>query len=462
MTKTSLKTKMRELDPNVRQTNFAEVAIGYTQQEAQEEAKRCLQCKHKPCVNGCPVNVPIPSFIHEIVKGNVNAAYQTIQTENALPAICGRVCPQERQCEKECVRCHMGEAVAIGRLERFVADYFLQKQKNKPTPKPTKKQKVAIIGSGPAGITCAGELAKKGYSVTVFEALHEIGGVLQYGIPAFRLPKALVEKEIAQVRQLGVHFVTNVIVGRSFTIDDLLTQGYATVFIGSGAGLPRFQGIPGENLNGIYAANEFLTRVNLMHAHNFPKEATPVSIGKKVCVIGGGNVAMDCARTAKRLGAPSVQIVYRRSEEELPARIEEIKHAKDEGITFSMLTNPESFIGKDGWVTSMRCVEMELGKKDSSGRRRPQVKEGSHFCMDTDTVIIAIGQSPNPLLHRTTPDLQTHDWGGIIIDKATMATSKEGVYAGGDVVSGAATVIEAMGAGKQAAKQMDKYMQKKN
>lgn len=455
------KVVMPEQEPDVRNKNFEEVALGYTKEMAMEEATRCLNCKHQPCKQGCPVGVPIPEFIQEVAAGNMEEAYKIITSENALPAICGRVCPQENQCEGKCVRGIKGEAVGIGRLERFVADYHMANGKAPELDIKSNGIKVAIIGSGPAGITCAGELAKKGYEVTVFEALHKTGGVLSYGIPEFRLPKALVQKEVDSVAALGVKFETNVVVGRSITIDELQEQGYQGIFIGSGAGLPRFQNIPGENLNGVYAANEFLTRVNLMKGYEFPNHPTPVKITDTVCVIGAGNVSMDCARTAKRLGAKNVYIVYRRSDKEIPARAEEVHHAKEEGIIFKLLTNPVEIHGEDGWVKSMECVEMELGEPDESGRRRPVVKEGSNFVIETGTVIVSIGQSPNPLIRQTTPGLETQKWGGIIVDEDSMKTSKEGVYAGGDVVTGAATVILAMGAGKSAAKAMDEYLSNK-
>ncbi|WP_288060071.1 NADPH-dependent glutamate synthase [Thomasclavelia cocleata] len=455
------KVTMPEQKADVRNKNFDEVALGYTKEMAMEEATRCLNCKHQPCKKGCPVGVPIPEFIQEVAAGNFEEAYKIIRSENALPAICGRVCPQENQCEGKCVRAIKGEAVGIGRLERFVADYHMA-HGNAPELKiESNGIKVAIIGSGPAGITCAGELAKKGYQVTVFEALHKTGGVLSYGIPEFRLPKDLVQKEVDSVAALGVKFETNVVVGRSITIDELQEQGYQGIFIGSGAGLPRFQNIPGENLNGVYAANEFLTRVNLMKGYEFPKHPTPIKITDTVCVIGAGNVAMDAARTAKRLGAKNVYIVYRRGAQEVPARAEEVHHAKEEGIIFKLLTNPVKIEGEDGWVKSMECVEMELGEPDESGRRRPVVKEGSNFIIETGTVIVSIGQSPNPLIRQTTPGLETQKWGGIIVDEASMKTSKDGVYAGGDVVTGAATVILAMGAGKTAAQAMDEYLSTK-
>ena len=408
------KVKMPEQAPDIRNHNFEEVAKGYTKEMAMEEATRCLNCKNPLCKKGCPVGVPIPEFIAEVAKGNFEKAYEIITTENALPAICGRVCPQENQCEGKCVRGFKGEPVGIGRLERFVADYHMQHATAAPSPVAANHHKVAIIGSGPAGLTCAGELAKKGYEVTVFEALHKTGGVLVYGIPEFRLPKDLVQKEVDTIKALGVDFETNVVVGRSITIDELQEQGYEAIFVGTGAGLPRFQNIPGENLNGVYAANEFLTRVNLMKGYEFPQHPTPVKISDTVCVIGAGNVAMDAARTAKRLGAKEVYIVYRRGEQEIPARAEEVHHAKEEGIIFKLLTNPTRINGEDGWVKSMECVEMELGEPDASGRRRPIKKEGSEFTIETGTVIVAIGQSPNPLIRQTTPGLDTQSWGCLL------------------------------------------------
>lgn len=454
------KVAMPEQEPDVRNKNFSEVALGYTKEMAMEEAARCLNCKHKPCMDGCPVNVPIPGFIEKVAEGDFEAAYEIITSENALPAICGRVCPQENQCEGKCVRGIKGEPVAIGRLERFVADYHMANAKPSEVKIEKNGKRVAVVGSGPAGITCAGELIKKGYDVTVFEALHKAGGVLSYGIPEFRLPKDLVAKEIETVEKLGVDIETNVIVGRSVTIDELMEQGYEAVFVGSGAGLPRFLNIPGENLLGVYSANEFLTRVNLMKAYKFPEAPTPVKVGKKVAVVGAGNVAMDAARTAKRLGAEEVYIVYRRSEEELPARAEEVHHAKEEGIIFKLLNNPCEIHGKDGWVTGIEVIKQELGEPDESGRRSPKPVEGSNYVIDVDTVVIAIGQSPNPLIRQTTPGLDTQKWGGIIVEEDTMKTSKEGVYAGGDTVTGAATVILAMGAGKKAAKAIDEYLNK--
>lgn len=454
------KVAMPEQDPNVRNKNFSEVALGYTKEMAMEEAGRCLNCKHKPCMNGCPVNVPIPGFIEKVAEGDFDAAYEIITSENALPAICGRVCPQENQCEGKCVRGIKGEPVAIGRLERFVADYHMANAKPVEAKIEKNGKRVAVVGSGPSGITCAGELIKKGYDVTVFEALHKAGGVLSYGIPEFRLPKDLVAKEIETVEKLGVDIETNVIVGRSVTIDELMEQGYGAVFVGSGAGLPRFLNIPGENLLGVYSANEFLTRVNLMKAYKFLDTPTPIKVGKKVAVVGAGNVAMDAARTAKRLGAEEVYIVYRRSEEELPARKEEVHHAKEEGIIFKLLNNPCAIHGEDGWVTGIEVVKQELGEPDASGRRSPVPVEGSNYVIDVDTVVIAIGQSPNPLIRQTTPGLETQKWGGIIVEEDTMKTSKDGVYAGGDTVTGAATVILAMGAGKKAAKAIDEYLSK--
>ena len=453
------KQKMPEQDPNVRNKNFLEVALGYTEEMAKEEAQRCLQCKNKPCVAGCPVNVQIPEFIKLVAEGKFEEAYGKIRETNSLPAVCGRVCPQETQCEQLCVRAKKGESVGIGRLERYVADWYMANRKNKVESVEKKNKKVAVIGSGPAGLTCAGDLAKLGYDVTIFEAFHVPGGVLMYGIPEFRLPKALVQKEIDTVKELGVKIMTNMVIGKVLSLDELIEEGYEAIFIGSGAGLPSFMGIPGENLNGVYSANEFLTRINLMKAYKFPDCDTPVKIGRNVAVVGGGNVAMDAARCAKRLGAENVYIVYRRSEAEMPARLEEVHHAKEEGIIFKLLTNPTRIIGtEDGWVKGIECSEMVLGEPDSSGRRRPVTREGSEHVVDVDTVIIAIGQSPNPLIKSTTPGLETQKWGGIIVEEETGATSKDGVYAGGDAVTGAATVILAMGAGKKAAAAIDKYL----
>ena len=456
------KVPMPEQAPDVRNKNFEEVALGYTAEMAMEEAARCLNCKNKPCVSGCPVNVPIPGFIEKVAEGDFEAAYEIITSENALPAICGRVCPQENQCEGKCVRGIKGQPVGIGCMERFVADYHMEHAE--PVKADIKKngKKVAVVGSGPSGITCAGELIKKGYDVTVFEALHKAGGVLSYGIPEFRLPKALVAREIKSVEDLGVDIETNVIVGRSVTIDELMEDGYEAVFVGSGAGLPRFLNIPGENLLGVYSANEFLTRVNLMKGYKFPEAPTPVKVGKRVAVVGAGNVAMDAARTAKRLGAEEVYIVYRRSEEEATARLEELHHAKEEGIIFKFLNNPAAIVGDDnGWVKGMEIIKQELGEPDASGRRRPVPVEGSNYILDVETVIIAIGQSPNPLIRHTTPGLECQKWGGIIVNEETMESSKENVYAGGDTVTGAATVILAMGAGKKAAAAIDEKLSSK-
>ncbi len=458
------KVKMPEQDSAVRNQNFLEVSLGYTEEMAKEEAQRCLQCKNKPCTQGCPVNVQIPEFIKRLAEGDFSAAYQKIKETNSLPAICGRVCPQESQCEKYCVRGKKGEPVGIGRLERFVADWAMENLASAVAEAeaetiPKNGRKVAVIGSGPAGLTCAGDLAKMGYQVTIFEAFHIPGGVLMYGIPEFRLPKALVQREIDNVRQLGVSIQTNMVIGKVFSLDELMAEGYQAIFIGSGAGLPSFMGIPGENLNGVYSANEFLTRINLMKAYQFPKSDTPVKVGRKVAVFGGGNVAMDAARSAKRLGAEQVYIIYRRSEAEMPARAEEVHHAKEEGILLKLLTNPTRILGtEDGWVKGVECIEMELGEPDASGRRKPMAKKGSEHIVDVETVIVAIGQSPNPLIKSTTPGLETHSWGGIIVEEETEATSRPGVFAGGDAVTGAATVILAMGAGKKAAKAIDEYL----
>lgn len=454
-----LKVAMPEQPPAVRARNFVEVALGYSSEQAMEEATRCLQCKTKPCVDGCPVNVPIPEFISEIAAGRFEEAYRIIKSENNLPAICGRVCPQESQCEGLCIRGKKAEPVGIGRLERFAADYWMKGGFADALPQPGNGMKVAVVGGGPAGLTCAGDLAKLGYDVTLFEALHALGGVLMYGIPEFRLPKGLVEEEIDKIVQMGVKIERNVIVGRSITVEELFDEGFRAVFVGSGAGLPRFMKMEGENYNGVYSANEFLTRVNLMRAYEFPKSPTPVRVGRKVAVVGGGNVAMDAARTALRLGAEEVTIVYRRGMEELPARREEIHHAKEEGIQFKLLSNPTRITGENGWVTGMECIEMELGEPDASGRRSPVEKPDSLFFMELDTVIMAIGQGPNPLIRQTTPGLDTHRWGGIIVEESSMRTSKPNVYAGGDVVTGAATVILAMGAGKKAAAAIHESLQ---
>ncbi len=455
------KTPMPEQDPKVRATNFGEVALGYTEEMAKNEAERCLQCKNQPCVAGCPVNVQIPDFIGLIAQGQYIDAYNKIRETNGLPAICGRVCPQETQCEERCVRGIKGEPVGIGRLERFAADFAINKGVPAPTCGFPNGKKAAVIGSGPAGLTCAADLAKNGVDVTVFEAFHTSGGVLVYGIPEFRLPKDLVKKEIDALVCMGVKIETNMVMGRVLTIDDLKEMGFDTIFIGTGAGLPSFMKIPGESLNGVYSANEFLTRINLMKGYKFPDFDTPVVRHKKLAVVGGGNVAMDAARCAKRLGAEEVYVVYRRSEAEMPARIEEIHHAKEEGIIFHFLVNPTEILGtEDGYVRGMTLQKMTLGEPDSSGRRRPVPVEGSEFEIELDAAVIAIGQSPNPLMRETTPGLATQKWGGIIVDEETGATSIEGVYAGGDAVSGAATVILAMGAGKAAAKAMLEYMNK--
>lgn len=454
------KNEMPVQNPDVRNRNFDEVALGYTEEQAIDEAKRCLQCKNKPCTQGCPVQIDIPSFIHQVAEGNFEEAYKIITESSSLPAICGRVCPQETQCEKRCVRGIKGEPVAIGRLERFVADRHNALNKTsveKPVPN---GHKVAVIGSGPSGLACAGDLAKKGYDVTVFEALHVAGGVLSYGIPEFRLPKTIVQKEIDGLKELGVKIETNTVVGKTVSIDELMKEeGFESVFIGSGAGLPRFMNIKGENLSGVYSANEFLTRINLMKAYR-PDGTTPVQAGKKAVVVGGGNVAMDAARCAKRMGA-EVYIVYRRTENELPARAEEVEHAKEEGIIFKFLTNPvEIKSDEKGWVKSIVCQQMELSEPDASGRAKPVPVPNSFFEIETDSVIMSIGTSPNPLIKSTTDGLDTQKWGGIIADENGL-TSKEGVYAGGDAVTGAATVILAMGAGKTAAAAMDEYIQKK-
>ncbi len=455
------KTPVREQDPKVRATNFEEVCLGYNKEEAMEEASRCINCKNAQCVKGCPVAINIPGFIENVKNGDIEAAYQVISESSALPAVCGRVCPQESQCEGKCIRGIKGEAISIGKLERFVADYA-REQGIKPQGTTEKKgKKVAVIGSGPAGLTCAGDLAKAGYDVTIFEALHEAGGVLVYGIPEFRLPKqAVVAKEIENVKSLDVKIETNVVIGKSTTIDQLMDEeGFSAVFIGSGAGLPKFMGIPGENANGVFSANEYLTRSNLMKAFD-ENSNTPIMRGKKVAVVGGGNVAMDAARTALRLGA-EVHIVYRRSEEELPARVEEVHHAKEEGIIFDLLTNPTEILADEkGWVTGMKVVKMELGEPDASGRRSPVVIPDSEYVMDVDTVIMSLGTSPNPLISSTTEGLEVNKWKCIVADEANGKTTKEGVYAGGDAVTGAATVILAMGAGKAAAKGIIEYLEK--
>ncbi len=456
------KVPVREQDPAVRAGNFEEVCYGYNQEEAMCEASRCVNCKNAQCIKGCPVAINIPGFIEKIKAGEIEEAYQIISQASALPAVCGRVCPQESQCEGKCIRGIRGEAVSIGKLERFAADWAREHGIVPKGAEEKKGKKVAVIGSGPAGLTCAGDLAKMGYEVTIFEALHEPGGVLVYGIPEFRLPKsAVVAKEIENVKALGVTIETNVVIGKSVTIDQLLSEeGFEAVFIGSGAGLPKFMGIPGENSNGVFSANEYLTRSNLMKSFK-EDSATPIMHGKKVAVVGGGNVAMDAARTALRLGA-EVHIVYRRSEEELPARVEEVHHAKEEGIIFDLLTNPTEILADEkGWVTGMKCIRMELGEPDASGRRRPVEIPGSEFVMDVDTVIMSLGTSPNPLISSTTEGLETNKWKCIVAEEANGQTTKEGVYAGGDAVTGAATVILAMGAGKAAAKGIDEYLSSK-
>ena len=463
------KTKMREQPPEERINNFDEVPFGYNDEEAVLEAERCLQCKHQPCVDGCPVSVPIPQFIQAIKDGDVVEANQILKSKNNLPAVCGRVCPQEEQCEDVCVMGIKNEPVAIGRLERYVADYNMERGTDKSSKEEIEKtkipelegRKVAVIGAGPAGLTAAADLAKYGLDVTIFEALHDTGGVLRYGIPEFRLPKDIVDQEVEAIKELGVDIQLNVVVGKSVTIDDLFEQGYESIFIGVGAGLPRFLNIPGENLNGVYTANEFLTRVNLMKAFKYPEYKTPVLVGDNVAVVGAGNVAMDSARTAKRLGAENVYIVYRRAEEQMPARSEEIHHAQEEGIEFKLLNNPVAIHDKNGRVDKMECKQMKLGEKDDSGRRRPIPIEGSNWMLDLDTVIVAIGQNPNPLLTRNTDDLKTKSWGGIEVNN-DQKTSIEGVYAGGDVVTGAATVIKAMGAGKTAAENIKNYLLEKS
>ncbi|HIU56243.1 MAG TPA: NADPH-dependent glutamate synthase [Candidatus Ornithomonoglobus merdipullorum] len=451
------KNPMPEQAPDVRNKNFLEVTLGYTAEAAIDEAQRCLNCKNKPCMQGCPVSVKIPEFITHMKDGDFEGAYQKIKETNALPAVCGRVCPQEKQCESKCVRGIKGEPVAIGRLERFAADYHMANVEDTvEIPEPNGK-KVAVVGSGPSGLTAAGDLAKMGYKVTVYEAFHTAGGVLMYGIPEFRLPKDIVQKEIANLRALGVDIETDVIIGRTLTVDELLNDmGYDAVYIGSGAGLPNFMGIEGESLNGVYSANEFLTRINLMKGYKFPEYDTPVYVGNNVAVLGGGNVAMDAARCAKRMGAENVYIIYRRGKEELPARAEEIEHAEQEGIVFKLLQNPTRILGnEDGWVTGMEVIHMELGEPDESGRRRPVPIEGSEEIIEMDTVVVSIGQSPNPLIRQTTEGLETNRKGCIVADEDGK-TTKAKVYAGGDVVTGAATVILAMGAGKKAAEAIDK------
>ena len=469
MANMSLKrNEMPTQDAKVRAHNFSEVALGYSEEVAIDEANRCLNCKNMPCVAGCPVKIHIPEFITKIKEGDFEGAYQIISKSSSLPAVCGRVCPQETQCESKCVRGIKGESVGIGRLERFVADWHNTFCTEEPVRPESNGHRVAIVGSGPSGLTCAGDLAKKGYEVTVFEALHTAGGVLVYGIPEFRLPKKIVAKEVETLEKLGVKIETNVVIGKTLTIDELFDMGYEAVFVGSGAGLPNFMGIPGEALSGVYSANEFLTRSNLMKSY-LENPETPIMKGGKVAVVGGGNVAMDAARTALRLGAEKVYIVYRRSMEELPARREEVEHAEEEGIEFCLLCNPTAILGynnpenprdpKNGFVTGMTCVRMELGEPDERGRRRPVEIPGSDFPLDVDTVVMSIGTSPNPLIKSTTKGLEVNRWGGIVVNEDGL-TSRDGVYAGGDAVTGAATVISAMGAGKTAAKAIDEALSK--
>ncbi len=455
------KTPMPVQEPNVRNRNFDEVALGYTKEMAVCEAKRCLGCKNKPCVSACPVGIDIPEFIGHIKDDDMNGAYESLSRSTSLPAVCGRVCPQEKQCESKCVRGIKGESVGIGRLERFVADWKRENGGDTVALPEPNGHKVAIIGAGPSGLTCAGELAKLGYDVTVFEALHVAGGVLSYGIPAFRLPKDIVRYEVDGLKRLGVKIECNTVIGKTLTVDELFDMGFEALFVGSGAGLPRFMGIPGESLNGVYSANEYLTRINLMKAY-LPDSATPIKRSERVAVVGGGNVAMDAARCAKRLGAKEVYIVYRRGMEELPARLEEVEHAVEEGIVFKTLCNPTEVLGdENGNVCGMKCVEMTLGEPDESGRRRPVVKPDSEFVLDVDTMIMSIGTSPNPLIRSTTPGLDANRHGCLIVKDDSGLTSREGVYAGGDAVTGAATVILAMGAGKSSAKAIDEYIMRK-
>ena len=456
------KCPMPVQDPEVRRSNFNEVALGYTYEMAVNEAKRCLNCKNKPCRSACPVSIDIPAFIEKVAAEDMEGAYQIISQSSSLPAVCGRVCPQENQCEGKCVRGIKGESVGIGRLERFVADYHREHCTEAPEMPVQNGHKVAVIGAGPSGLTAAGDLAKLGYKVTIYEALHLAGGVLVYGIPEFRLPKVIVQKEIDNLKSIGVDIETNMVIGKVLTVDELFEMGNDAVYIASGAGLPRFMNIPGESLKGVYSANEYLTRINLMKAYKDDAK-TPLKHSKNVAVVGGGNVAMDAARCAKRMGAENVYIVYRRGMAELPARKEEVEHAEEEGIIFKTLTNPVEVLGdEDGFVKGMKCVEMELGEPDASGRRRPIVKEGSEFVLDVDTRIMSIGTSPNPLIRSTTPGLDTNSHGCIITNGEDGLTTREGVYAGGDAVTGAATVILAMGAGKAAAKAIDEYIKSKN
>ena len=456
------KVPVPEQDPKVRSRNFEEVCLGYTKEQAMEEATRCLNCKNKPCVGGCPVNIHIPEFIAKVAEGDFKAAYEIISDTNALPGVSGRVCPQESQCEKYCVRGVKGEPVAIGRLERFVADWYRQNINEMPAKPESNGIKVAVVGSGPASLTCASDLAKLGYQVTMFEAFHTAGGVLVYGIPEFRLPKAIVANEVEKLTAMGVDLETDMVVGKTYTIDEMFEAGYEAVFVGSGAGLPMFMGIPGETLAGVYSANEYLTRINLMKAYLNTYD-TPIKKIKKAAIVGGGNVAMDAARCAMRMGAEHVYVVYRRSEAEMPARKEEVHHAKEEGIEFLLLNNPVKILGDDkGRVRAMECIKMELGEPDASGRRRPVEVPGSEFELEVDAVIMSLGTSPNPLIRSTTPGLDANKKGCLVADEETMATTREGVYAGGDAVTGAATVILAMGAGKKAAAAMHDYLVKKH
>lgn len=466
MAKGGPRNSMPQQDAAERINNFEEVALGYAEEVALDEAERCLGCKTKPCVAGCPVNIDIPGFIQKIKDRDYAGASQVIKQTNSLPAICGRVCPQEEQCEKLCVLTKKGESVAVGRLERFAADWEAAHPNGSQTAQPENpelaKYKVAVVGSGPAGLTVAGDLAKMGYTVTIFEALHKTGGVLRYGIPEFRLPRTILDREVDYVKSLGVTFITDVIVGRTFRVADLLQNGFDAVFVGSGAGAPKLLGIPGENLSGVYSGNEWLTRINLMRAHNADYD-TPIRQPKKVCVIGAGNTAMDCTRTALRVGAEQVTVVYRRGREEMPARAEEIENAEHEGVIFKLLTNPKQFLGdENGAVRAMECLKMELGEPDDSGRRRPVAVKGSEFEIECDTVIVALGQNPNPLIRTTTDGLDTQSWGGIIINPETGMTSIPGVFAGGDAVTGEATVISAMGAGKIAAEGIDRFIREKH
>lgn len=460
MTDMNKRTPMPCQEPDVRNKNFNEVALGYSEADAITEAKRCLNCKHRPCVSGCPVNIKIPDFIKKVAEGDFSAAYEIIHEDSSLPAVCGRVCPQENQCEGKCVRGIKGESVAIGRLERFVADWNLKNRNNAIKKTEKNGKRVAVIGAGPSGLTCAGDLAKRGYEVTVFEAFHTAGGVLVYGIPEFRLPKTIVAAEVENLKALGVEIMTDMVIGKVLSVDEIIEMGFEAVFIGSGAGLPQFLGIPGEDSVGVYSANEFLTRINLMKAY-LDDYDTPIHKAKRVAVCGGGNVAMDAARSAKRLGAEKVYIIYRRSLDEMPARKEEVEHAMEEGVEFKLLTSPKRIIaGESGEVEKIECVEMELGEPDSTGRRRPIEKAGSEFTLSVDSVIIAIGTSPNPLIRTTTTGLEANGKGCLVVDE-NFATTKKGVYAGGDAVTGAATVILAMGAGKEAAASIDEYLSSK-